>query len=39
MIEDILTQKEQELQMINQIRLKNLENIIDTKLKLIGSIE
>jgi hypothetical protein len=38
-LESILSQKEQELQHINQLRIKNMEDIIGSKMKMIENME
>ncbi|CDW90000.1 UNKNOWN [Stylonychia lemnae] len=38
-IENILNQKEQELQQVNQLRIQTLENIIEEKMRIIESLE
>lgn len=38
-IELILSQKEQELEQINQLKIKNIQNMIESKLKIIENLE
>jgi flagellar biosynthesis/type III secretory pathway chaperone len=38
-LEQMLSQKEQELQQINQLRIKNLDDIIGQKMRIINSLE